>query len=404
MGRYEILVGADAFWRRLERDIRAARQRVSLQAMTFEGDASGRQVADAVLASPAKDRRVLVDAYTWFIVSDKFVYAPSRRRDADLHAEVRATQAMFEDLVRAGVGVRMTNPAGPLMLRFAARNHKKLMLVDDRIAYLGGVNFSDHNFGWHDLMVRIEDPAIVRHLADDFDASWRGAPRAGVATFPDATIYSLDGPSNPRMVRGLWRLVQDAQRSIHVVSPYLTFPFLGALREATRRGVAVTLLTPEPNNKPVLRDYLLWAAVRSGFDVRLLATMSHLKAVLVDDRALVVGSSNFDFMSHYAQDELFAVLTEPSVIASFRENVWDAGLAEARPLDFTVRPRRGWTCYLLLKLGEAGARLSLALTGSSRRRVVPITSIPRRSPHSPGGAGARSPSRRGAGGLPTPRR
>jgi cardiolipin synthase len=370
-GCYELLVDAKAFSRRLDSDIRAAQKRVSLQAMTFEGDASGQQVAEAIMASRAKDRRILVDAYTRFTLSDKFLYGPTRLCDNELQAEVKATQTMFSDLGQHGVGVRVTNPYGPLMLRRPARNHKKLMVIDDRIAYLGGINFSDHNFTWNDLMVRIEDSKIALHLAKDFDSTWNGEPQASVATFRDAEIYSLDGVSNPKMLRGLWKLVEQAQRSIHVLSPYLTFPFTEALRNATERGVTVTLLTPEANNKPIVRDYLLWVARRSGFDVCLQKKMSHLKALLVDNRALVVGSSNFDIMSHYAQEEFVAVLREPKLIASFSENILLPNLAAARSLDFAISSSRGWTCYLLLKLGEVATRFILALIGRGRRRVVP---------------------------------
>ena len=59
--RFELLVGSVAFWQRAGQDIAAARRRVLVQAMTFEGDAAGQSVARAVADSSAADRRVLVD-------------------------------------------------------------------------------------------------------------------------------------------------------------------------------------------------------------------------------------------------------------------------------------------------------------------------------------------------------
>lgn len=368
MSRFELLVGADAFRRRLEGDIASASSRVLLQAMTFEGDAAGLAVADAVRRSDAEDRRILIDAYTRVIVSDTFIHTPASRRNEALQAEVAATHGMVRDLEAGGAGVQATNPVGFAMVRFPARNHRKLMVVDD-VAYLGGVNFSDHNFAWHDLMVRIADGAIAEHLADEFNAGWAGVPRAESVEFKGAVIHTFDGRSNPRGMHALHDLVAGARTSIHAISPYLTFPFLGALREARRRGVPVTLLTPEPNNKPVVRDYLLWDARRAGFDVRLQPAMTHLKALLVDEETLVVGSSNFDVMSHYCQEEIVAAITDRALVADFHARVLDRDLAASRPLDFRVRAARGWTCYGLLKLGEWAARASIAFAGRPRGAV-----------------------------------
>lgn len=361
--KIELVVGSEAFWRRAEADITAARQSVVLQAMTFEGDEAGLGVARALSGSPAPRRRVLVDTFSRMFVSDRFVFSPSGLRDSAFQAEVRETREMFLRLERDGVEVRFTNPGGPLMVHWPQRNHKKLVVVDERIAYVGGINFSDHNFAWHDLMVRIEDPEVGRHLAADFDATWAGEPAAGVARFGDVSIYSFDGVHNYDVFRGILALIAGAERSIHVVSPYLTFPFCDALAEAGRRGVAITVVTPEGNNKGIIRDYLLWECARLGFDVRLVDGMSHMKAMLIDDRALLVGSSNFDFVSYHTQDELVAVLTAPEVIAEFHRLVLDPDLARARPPAALPDRWRGRLSYLLLKAAETGTRMS--------RRVVP---------------------------------
>ena len=359
----ELLVGSGAFWRRARADIVAARSSVSVQAMTFEGDATGLDVARALHGSGAARRRVLVDTFSRMFISDRFVFSPFSLRDAPFQSEIRATREMFLGLERDGVEVRFTNPGGPLLMHWPQRNHKKLVVVDDRVAYVGGINFSDHNFEWHDLMVRIEDADIGRHLAADFDATWDGKPNAGVARFGDVVVYSFDGHSNYEVFRGVLDLIAAAERSIHVVSAYLTFPFCEALAAASERGVAVTVVTPDGNNKGILRDYLLWEAHRMGFDVRLVDGMSHLKAMLVDDRALVVGSSNFDFVSYHTQDELVVVLTAPEVIADFRRAVLDPDLARARPLAEAPDPIRGRLSFLALKVAETATRAS--------RRVVP---------------------------------
>lgn len=325
-----LLVGSGAFWRQAEQDIRAARTRVHVQAMTFEADAAGAAVARAIAASPARDRRVVVDDFTSYVVSDSFVYSPRYLLDSGFRTEVRDTRVMFRNLMGQGVGVRVSNPAGPLLNRFPYRNHKKLIVADD-IAYIGGINFSDHNFAWGDLMLRIQDRVVANRLAEDFGASFAGRPGAWAAHFPALDIYGLDGRDNARGFSDLLEAIDRTRETICVVSPYLTFPFLDSLERAAARGVAVQLITPLANNKPVVRDYLVPAALKAGFDVRLTPEMIHTKGMLLDGRTLVLGSSNFDFISYHGQAELVAILRDAAIVRQFQAEVIQPCLARALP-------------------------------------------------------------------------
>lgn len=298
--------------------------------MTFEGDSAGQAVAGAIAASPAADRRVLVDEYTRHVISDRSVHAKASKIDPDFQTEVRATHAMFSGLVADKVCVRVTNPVGPFFSRYPARNHKKLIVADD-VAYIGGINFSDHNFAWHDFMLRIEQADLADACALDFLATFDGKPKASSQDFGPVRLISMDGRSNRQAFGQIMTLIENARRGVTVISPYLTFPVTGALARARRRGVAVELITPLDNNKRLVRDYLLWAAKAGDLTVRLQPHMSHLKGMLIDDETLVIGSSNFDFVSLGAEEELVAVISQPEVIAAFRAAVIDPALAEALP-------------------------------------------------------------------------
>jgi cardiolipin synthase len=296
--------------------------------MTFEGDAAGQAVAQAVRESPAEDRRVLVDDYSRVVVSDNFVLSPRYLLSRPFREEVQATRAMFRGLAAEGVGVRVTNPIAGRLARYGVRNHKKLIVADD-VAYLGGINFSDHNFAWHDLMLRIEAPGPPGFLAEDFDATWASRSTLRHARFGGIALSALDGRTNKEGFRPLLDAIGAARERIEIVSPYLSFPFLGILAEAVRRGVAVDLLTPLPNNKPMVRHYLSDAARRAGFRITLLPEMTHLKALLIDGRQLVLGSSNFDFPSYYSLEEYVATVEDPELIAAFRAEVLEPLRAQA---------------------------------------------------------------------------
>ncbi len=366
LGDCELLVGAAAFWTRAAGDIAGATRRVLAQAMTFEGDTAGRAVAAAIMASNAPDRRVLVDDYTRLVINDRWVGGRGLRLDPALRAEVAATDAMFVGLRRGGVGVRRTNPIGPGLFNYPARNHKKLIVADD-VAYLGGVNFSDHNFSWPDLMVRIARPAAANWLSEDFAATYAGEARSGRLDLPGLQLLSLDGRDNRRAFSLIIDLIERSRSEIAVVSPYLTFPVTDALVRAARRGVLIRLVTPWPNNKPTVRDHLLSVARKGGFEVTLLPEMMHLKGMLIDDAALIAGSSNFDFASLASEEEFVAVFTDPAMTEGFRRDVIEPALQgpTVSPAG-EVSPLRGLTSLLALKIAERIARLA----SGARRSAV----------------------------------
>ena len=338
-----------------------ARRRLYVQAMTFEGDVAGRPVGAAIAASGAADRRVLIDCYSLHVVNDRFVHGPGALLDRALRDEARATRALYGEMAKGGARVRLTNPVGPLFWRYPARNHKKLIVADD-VAYVGGINFSDHNFAWPDFMVRLEGVAAADLLAEDFEATFAGAPRPWRADLGEVQLISLDGRSNARGFAPVMDLIDTARVGITVISPYLTFPFTDALARAARRGTPVRLITPLANNKPMVRDALLAAAARAGFEVRLLPRMSHLKAMVIDDETLVVGSSNFDFVSLAAEEELMAVIADSALIADFRRRIIDPALAAALPAGaHRPSPLAAYASTLVLRLADRlvrGARLA----------------------------------------------
>ena len=349
---YELLVGSDEFWRRAREDMMAARRRLYVQAMTFEADTAGAKVGRAISNSRAMDRRVLVDDFSRFVISDRFVYSPRNLSDPVFREEVKATRDMFGGLARDGVGVRVTNPWGPLLHRFPFRNHKKLIVADD-VAYIGGINFSDHNFEWADLMLRIECPRIAERLATDFQDTYAGRSHSWTAEFGNLRLYGFDGRDNAAGFAEIIEHIAQARQSICVVSPYLTFPFVGALEQAAARGVDVQLITPLKNNKPIARDYLLRVAQRAGFDVRLTPEMIHLKGMLIDGRTLVLGSSNFDFVSYLAEDEIVAVISDQALADSFRRRVIAPALATALPgADHWPSAWDGLSSHALLTVGS----------------------------------------------------
>ena len=354
--KIELLLDADEFWARLRGDLAAARQRAWIQTFTFEGDRVGTALGRALRSCGAADRRLLVDRYSILYHSDRLVPGPAWL-DRAFRREVFLTHRWVRRLRSEGVAVRFSNPLGPNPVRLVRRNHKKLAVFDDRVAYIGGINFSDHNFAWHDMMFRVESDGLAELLASDFEASWSGRPVALDRTVGPLRVISLNGRANGEAVTPLLDVVSGARESIDVVSAYLSHPFTDHLARACRRGVRVRVLTPSRNNKSNLARHILETAHRSGFEVyRYPGGMSHMKAMLVDGEVLVAGSSNFDFMSYHILEELVVITRHSGMIADFTRRVWLQDVAGLDPV--RVRSSLG------TRLGDAAVRVGAALAGT----------------------------------------
>lgn len=339
---FDLLVDSDEFAVRLLRDISAARSRVYVQAMTFDADRAGLRVACSIMDAGAPDRRVLVDDVSRYIVSDRFIYTPRNWRDRELRREWEATRDLAGELGARGIGVKITNPYGRFWRRFFARNHKKLVVIDGRISYLGGINFSDHNFAWHDMMLRVESPEVAEFLEADFLSTWEGRNQALSGSFAGIDIHILDGRRNARSFEPVLDLLRGARHSIFIESTYFALPFFDRLREIAPKRPPTILITSAVNNWPQMRDYVPWEARRSGIELRLYPDrLTHLKAILVDGRDLVMGSANFDFFSHSIYQEVVAVIRDPGVVAAFRERVVAPDLEKSTPYEGRIRPVRG---------------------------------------------------------------
>lgn len=330
MTRLRLLVGSAEFWAVLQQDIARARSRVWVQTLSFEGDSAGKGLAQALLESGAPDRRVLVDEFTRWVQNDRFLFSSDAMADQELQAEVRETDRMIRGLSQAGVAVRWGSPVGFLGRRAAWRNHKKLIVIDHSVCYLGGINITEHNFGWHDMMVRIEDPDVTRYCGMDFERSWSGERASSTARFKNIEIFNID-PPDLSPYQKVWSVLDGAREEILVESAYITVPLSDHLARAAARGVAVKIISPEENNIPLFRRFITAEAVRHGFELRLLPGMTHMKAILVDGRALVLGSSNFHFTGHWTQSENAAVVTDPGLVADFLRRVAEPDWARSTP-------------------------------------------------------------------------
>jgi cardiolipin synthase len=302
-----------------------ARRSVALQLMTFDGDRSGLAVAGALQAAARRgvEVRLLVDCFARRFVSDRPVRSP------EVWDEHRRTGAMFDELRRSGVELRFTHPNGPGNLFALARNHKKLYLIDD-VVYLGGINVSDHNFAWHDFMVRIVDPVVHRAVIADFDASFEG--RRLQTEEPIVTGRAV--------ARKLDELVAGARQRIVIASPYAMDRRLAGRMEACPARHKTLIVAPRNNFwcQRLVTPYLADRMSRAGVQLADYGRFSHAKFVLVDEDTLLIGSSNFGRHSLFCNNEIGLVIRDRDFIAHFERTM----LSDLTPVALRGQRSRRW--------------------------------------------------------------
>lgn len=300
----EVFTDADTKLHTLERDLRAARKYIHLQYYIFEDDETGRRIASVLMerARAGVKVRVLYDHVGSFHVASRF----------------------FKRMAEAGVEVhpffRVAFPSFASKINW--RNHRKLVVIDGEIGYVGGMNIADRyrtggkSFNsWRDTHLRLTGPAVAA-IQYSFATDWafiggglltEGAgsttPRVN-GTRCDAQLVT-SGPVNrwSNMEMLFLRAIGSARKRIYIQTPYFlpTESLLRALQTAALAKVDVRVMMPLKSDSVMLtnasRSYVsesLSAGIKIYFYT---AGMLHSKMVLVDDEFCTIGSANFDFRS-----------------------------------------------------------------------------------------------------------
>jgi cardiolipin synthase len=225
----------------------------------------------------------------------------------------------------------------PLVLwrQMVFRNHRKLLVIDERIAYLGGVNISARSKHWKDFHMRIVGktvPYLLRVFANSYVLSG-GNPQL-VASYLSPMIkktsgsdihYVFDyGRGKRSAAKRVYRQALDqAQDTVYLCTPYYApgKRFIRAIKRALKRGVRVVLIIPEHSDIWITQVTALpWLQVLSSMGVEIYQThsMVHGKGVVVDDRWAMIGSSNLHQASFRDNYEANARITKKEIVKDIR--------------------------------------------------------------------------------------
>lgn len=348
----------------------------------------GQETFDALFAAiDAAERYLLVQFYIFRddelgrAMAERLMAAARRGVEVRLAYDVFRPgwpwRALLRKMREAGVRVSYARRGGAIARRFQInfRNHRKTLIADGRVGFLGGLNVGDEYMGrsgtigpWRDTFVRIEGPMVSQLqlvFAEDWHwvtgdtmrdlLDWTSSPASGdldgliVATGP---VDADDTGS--AMLYATW---SAARERIWISTPYLVpdMPSAMALKHAASQGLDVRILIPDR-----IDHYLPWLAAYAYFDGLMASGVQiwryregflHQKAFLIDDRIAAIGTHNLDQRSSMLNFETTAYFFEPGLCAEL-ERVFEADFARAVRLERVLSEQPLW-----LRIAAPVARL-----------------------------------------------
>jgi cardiolipin synthase A/B len=355
--------GAEAFPRMLAA-LEGAREHVHLEVYIFEQDAWGERFIAAL--GDAAERGVGVTV----VVDGWGTFGGSR--------------VLVHRLRARGVSARIFHPLSGVLRGERRRNHRKILVVDDRVAFLGGINIGDRYAstaerpGWADLALELRGPA----------ATWLGRRMRGAGALPVQGAVHIHLSNGWRLRRRYLALLLEARTRVSLAHGYF-LPDVGmlrALRKAARRGVRVTLLLAGRSDI-LLAQQATMRLYRRLLDAGVLiyewnASVLHAKAAVADGQRMLLGSFNLDPLSLVNMETLVEVDDRQ---AASRLEAWIAArIADSHQVTAANTARSPLQRFLVDVVGAWAARLTawvagVLIGGRLRRRRLRGGTSPRSS-------------------------
>ena len=357
--RVDLLIDGDATFTSILKGIDQAKEYVLVQFYIVHDDGLGRALKDHLIAKAKQDVRV------YFLFDEIGSHA--------------LPNSYKQELRDAGVEIYEFNTRKGRRNRFQLnfRNHRKIVVTDGRVAWIGGHNVGDEYLGkdpkfghWRDTHVRIEGPAVLKaqiSFLEDWYWATDTLPKLNWAAHraPDGSdarvLFIPTGPADDLETCNLMfvHAINSAKKRIWIASPYFVpeHSVIVALQLAGLRGVDVRILVPDNPDQ-----MLVYLAAYSYFDeagqtgvkfYRYQDGFLHEKAMLIDDEVATIGTANFDNRSFRLNFEITAVVVDPEFIPKV-ERMFEEDFKRSRLMEEGEYDRKPW----YFRLGVRTARLT----------------------------------------------
>ncbi|MEI8361299.1 MAG: phospholipase D-like domain-containing protein [bacterium] len=308
---------ADA-WHAMISDIEKAQISIDLEQFVFAHDQVGHQFIEILKHKALKGvkvRLILDSAGSFAIYNSGHV----------------------KELQTAGVQINFYNPISPWRVRnifsWYWRDHRKILLIDGKLGYTGGVGLEKQMEKWRDTEVRFSG-GVVREAQYVFNRMWQITSdgkfkRFRLEKYKNNEMRFITNSPHFRQrfyYRRLIRAIRKAQNYVYLTTPYfipnqrLTF----TLARAAKRGVDIRLITPKQSDHPIVdlaRNSYYTLAMRAGIKIyHYEGETLHAKTVVIDDNFATVGSSNLDNLSLLFNYEANLVSINHGFVAELKDH------------------------------------------------------------------------------------
>jgi cardiolipin synthase A/B len=357
MENFEIISKPREIYKSMLKDIENAKRSIYLETYIYDNDEIGKKFT-RVLLKKAKEGikiSILIDAFG--AGNTKGILSKTLKLKKSFGVASGVDLDYFSEIIKYGGNVRFFREIRYVLRLFGQnheRNHRKLLIVDDKISYLGSANITMDCIDWRELVLRSEGP-IARDLISSFTDHWN---LAGKVTKKKIKLILHKGfeiiqdlPSDAKMITAdrYIRLIRSAKKEILIETPYFVPPIRirQALARAVERGVKVKILLPCKSNYQVLdiiRNRYLGRLFRKGIEINYYTPSPlHSKLLIVDDKFFILGSSNLDYRCLIHQYEINLLGRDKMIISKLKE-FYDSGLKKSKPFIYNEwRSRSSFT-------------------------------------------------------------
>lgn len=376
----KLFIDGPDYFQELKKVLREARESIDQEIFSFYDGETTREIARIMMlkAMGLREQRQGELEVDLFAPNGARVFLMHNHKLTRLGAEevvaifAQTSASLLQELIAAEMPIAIYQKRleqnfriAPLAKGVIKTDHRKMLVIDGTIAYVGGLNMADHYLssdGFHDLMIRVQGP-LVRRMHDEFIENWEQIspekvvwnqkdPQAlklgllGLKT-SSVAVVTTDDDSPESIEASLLELIASAQDVIRMEHAYIYHePIEAALRAALQRGVRLEIVFSEQNDEPIfemlnpasVHDLMqfapdqvkVWLYQGKGGEY---GYMSHTKYLSVDGKAAIVGSANLiprslhspfwsqgkpllfnEEMSLYIQDENFVSLLDKNLL------------------------------------------------------------------------------------------
>ena len=299
------------------KDISSATKSICLEIYRFGQDAMGEKFLNALIDSANRGVRVKVLIDAWGSGTDLGFFSHL----IDLGGEVRVYKKM--------------NFERAYFVKNHCRNHRKLIIIDNQISYIGSSNITAYSLSWKELNLRIDDKDLTRLFIRSFRDSFRSYNKYSFSNLSykrDMHLYSWlfiqDVPNmyRQRIKNQYEKMIDEAKEEIIIETPYFLpgHVLRKKLSDAVERGVRVRVMTPHHSDVrlvDIIRRKYLGELHLSGVELCFYTQGNlHAKGLMIDNKLFSISSSNFDYRSFRYQYELALIGDEIEVIEKLQRH------------------------------------------------------------------------------------